>query len=90
MRRFLAWLACAAGAAWIAKRLRRSAPAPAADPAEELRRKLDESRAVGEPAPPSDAGPAEPEAGLDERRRAIHERGHAAIDEMRDRGPQVD
>jgi hypothetical protein len=82
MRRFLAWLGCAVGVAWILRRLRRSVPEPAApDPAEELRRKLEASRA-DEPVPPP-AEPEPPEAGLDERRRAVHDRGRAAIDAMR-------
>ena len=93
MRRFLAWLGCAAGAAWVLRRLRRRpVPAPAADPAEELRRKLEESRAEGrsraaapEPEPEAAGGP-----GLDERRRAVHDRARAAIDEMRGAGGDID
>jgi hypothetical protein len=82
MRRFFAWLGCLLGAAWIFRWFRR-APSPepaAADPAEELRRKLEASR-EDEPAQP----PAEetPEEGLDERRRAVHDRARAAIDAMR-------
>jgi hypothetical protein len=82
MRRFLAWLGCAIGAAWIFRRLRRSEPDPAADPAEELRRKLEASREdepVGLPVEET------PDAGLDERRRAVHDRGRAAIDAMQAR-----
>jgi hypothetical protein len=87
MRRLLAWLACAAGAAWIVRRLRRRPPEPAVDPAEELRRKLDESRTSEQSA----AEPAGPDAaGLDERRRAVHDRGRAAIDEMRSRSSRSD
>lgn len=86
MRRFFAWLGCLLGALWIFRWFRRGSPpaAPAADPAEELRRKLEESRA-DEPAPaePSAAEPEAPQAGLDERRRAVHDRGRAAIDAMR-------
>lgn len=87
MRRFFAWLGCLLGALWIFRWFRRgSSPAPAADPAEELRRKLEESR-EDEPASaePSVAEPEAPEAGLDERRRAVHDRGRAAIDAMRAR-----
>ena len=87
MRRFFAWLGCLLGALWIFRWFRRgSPPAPAADPAEELRRKLEESRA-DEPAPaePAAAEPEAPQAGLDERRRAVHDRGRAAIDAMRAR-----
>ena len=68
-------------AALVAYFLRRR-PVPAAgvehdvDPAEELRRKLDETRARAEP---------EPELGddLDARRREVHERARASADEMR-------
>jgi hypothetical protein len=84
MRRFLAWLACGTGAVFVFRwRLRRRRPVEAApDPAEELKRKLEESRAEPEaPEPPA----VEP-AGVDERRREVHERGRAAIDQMRDRG----
>jgi hypothetical protein len=85
MRRLLAWLTCAAGAAWIVRRFRRSAP-NVIDPAEDLRRKLEESRADEPPtaATADSAEPGEVDApSLDERRRAVHDRGRAAIDEMR-------
>jgi hypothetical protein len=86
MRRFLAWLTCAAGAAWIVRRLRRSVPETAVDPADELRRTLDASRTA---EPPSAEPPERPEVeapDLDQRRRAVHDRGRSAIDEMRGRG----
>ena len=82
MRRFLAWLGCAIGAAWIFRRLRRSEPDAAADPAEELRRKLEASR---EDEPVELPVEETPEAGLDERRRAVHDRGRATIDAMQAR-----
>ena len=49
---------------------------PDVDPAEELRRKLDEARGRDEPEPelPDD---------LDARRREVHERARASADEMR-------
>lgn len=52
------------------------------DPAEELRRKLDEARSRGE-------APREPELSddLDARRRAVHERARASADDMRGSGP---
>ena len=50
---------------------------PDVDPAEELRRKLDESRARSEP----DA--AELSDDLETRRRELHERARASADEMR-------
>lgn len=56
-----------------------SAPAPvAADPADELRRKLAESRGDGDTAP----APA-PEASVADRRAEVHESGRAALDEMK-------
>jgi len=89
VRRLLTGLAAALGGAWVLKRLRRAhagASAPAGDdPADELRRKLAESRtAVPEPAEAE--APAAPQApGVDERRRTVHERGREAIDRMRGR-----
>ena len=82
MRRFLTWLAYGAGAAFIFRwRLRRRKPerVPAADPADELKRKLEESRAAEAQLPPE---PAPPQEGVDERRRSVHDRGRAAIDRM--------
>jgi hypothetical protein len=87
MRRFVTWIGCLLGALWIFRWFRRgSPPEPTADPAEELRRRLDESRADEQaPAEPPAAEPEAPAAGLDERRRAVHDRGRAAIDAMRGR-----
>jgi hypothetical protein len=87
-RRLLAWVAGVFGAAWLLRRFR-ARPQPAADPADELRQKLQESRdeaAVPEPEPPPEQPAAtepEPEAPLEERRRAVYERGRTAIDRMR-------
>lgn len=94
-RRLLAWLGCAFGAAWLLRRLR-ARPQPAADPADELRQKLHESReevAVApepepEPEPPPEQPAAEepesePDPPLEDRRRAVHDRARAAIDQMR-------
>jgi hypothetical protein len=74
------------GLAWLFRRRRRPQPAPAADPAEELKQKLAESRdaeSVSEPQPEPEPEPGEP---LEERRRAVHDRARASIDEMRGRG----
>jgi hypothetical protein len=86
MRNRLAWLG-AVGVAGVAayRRLRRQ---PADDPAAELRRKLDESRDLAGERDEFEAGEtpvdeAEAPAGVDERRRAVHERGRSAVDEMR-------
>ena len=83
MRRLLALLGgIALVRAWLARRR----PRPTADPADELRRKLDESRTlVGEQ---EDLSSGETPVDADERRREVHERGRATIDEMRrDREP---
>ena len=87
----LAWLAALLGLAAFARRLRRRRAEPAAvaapDPAAELRRKLEESRSIvsereefEEAETPVDR--AEPTAGIDERRRQVHEQGRAAVEEM--------
>jgi hypothetical protein len=55
------------------------APAPAADPADELRRKLAESRDDVEP----DEVEEPPAASVTDRRVAVHEQGRAALDEMK-------
>ena len=86
MRRLVTWLAGIAGVAALLRRRSRqrivtppSLPAPPpADPAVELRQKLDQTReAATEP-------PAEPEAtvSLEERRRRVHERAKEAVDLM--------
>ncbi len=88
----LAWLAALLGFAAFARRLRRRREEPAAvEPAEELRRKLDESRSIvsereefEEAETPVDR--AEPATGVDERRRQVHERGRATVEEMHGSG----
>jgi hypothetical protein len=88
-----AWLAGAAGAAIAAWHKFRqpppaSVPAPAEDPrAEELRQKLEESRAVVDAPEEFDSAEttvdqAEP-VDVTDRRSAVHERGRAAAEEMR-------
>ena len=49
------------------------------------RRKLAETR-PSEDAEPEGEPPAAPEPGIDERRRAVHERARSAIDDMRGTG----
>jgi hypothetical protein len=68
------------GFAWLFGR--RKKKEPAADPAEELKRKLEESRSAepeAEPAPPVE----QPPRPLDERRDEVHRRGRESIDRMR-------
>jgi hypothetical protein len=87
MRARTAWLGAigVAGAAVVRALRRTPVPAPAPDPrAEELRRKLDESRAVVDEREEFESAetPVD-EAEVDDRRRAIHERGRAAAEHMR-------
>jgi hypothetical protein len=87
VRRLVKWALVTLGIVAIVRRLRRrraeAKPAPhtvgAADPADELRRKLAESRTADEAAepPPPSAAPVE------ERRAEVHAEGRAAVDEMR-------
>jgi hypothetical protein len=81
----------------VARRRRRSAPEPfpAPDPADELRRKLDESRALDAERDEFEAGEtpvdrAEP-AGetVESRRRKVHDDARAAADEMTRRAPDT-
>ena len=82
MKRRSVWLLALLGVLWLFRRaLRRPEPvhvapadAPAEDPAEELRRKLGEAR------DPVDAG-------LDERRKTLHEQARGAAEEMRRSAP---
>jgi hypothetical protein len=90
MRARTAWLAGAAGAAIAVYRKFRPTPAPAPAPvddprAEELRRKLEESRTVVEEQHEEAASPETPvdEVDVESRRAAVHERARAATDEMR-------
>jgi hypothetical protein len=70
------------GFAWLFRRRKKKEPAP--DPAEELKRKLEESRSA-DPEPESDPAPPveQPERPLDERRDEVHRRARESIDRMR-------
>ena len=87
MRGRTAWIAGALGAAGVAYRALRRRPRPAADPrADELRRKLDESKQVVEDRAEFESGETpvdQAEVSLDAKRAAVHERGQAAAREMR-------
>jgi hypothetical protein len=81
----LAWLGGALGGLAAYRVLRRRRPAPAltaaADPrADALRARLDETRPAGEDVAAAPAEAADPE----ERRRAVHAEGEAALREMHD------
>ena len=85
MRNRAAWIAGALGAAGVAYRTLRRRPSPAADPrADELRRKLDESKPLVEEREQFESGetPVD-EATLEEKRAALHEQGQAAVREMK-------
>jgi hypothetical protein len=91
VRSRLAWFLGAIGVAWLIARLRRrrqpAAVPPAEGQADELRRTLEESRAAADqieaqPAPPETSEAAD--AGdVATRRQDVHERGRAAVDEMK-------
>ena len=88
MGRFLAGVGLATMFAWFFRRLRKPQPAPAQpDPAEELKQKLAESRTEEAALPPEPDPEPEQPMGIDERRREVHERAQAAIDQMRDPPP---
>jgi hypothetical protein len=78
-------IAVAGGALY--RKLRRKKPPPAADPAAELRRKLDESRATVEERDEFESGEVtvdQAEPGVDERRREVHRRAQESIEDMKD------
>jgi hypothetical protein len=87
MDRRFAWLGGAVGAFGMWRWLRRkpkSAPASAQDPADTLRAKLDESRTLVDEREAFEEGetPVD-EADPDARRRSVHDRTRARIDELR-------
>ena len=89
MRRLVALLAGGLGLAGLVRARRRSAgPVPAVDPrADELRRKLDESKAIVDEREEFEVGGAQAhsadEVDVDTRRAAVHEQARAAIDSMK-------
>ena len=93
MRRRLVWLLAIAGLVWLYLRRggRKPEPVtrvPAADPADDLRRKLDETK-TAEPSPTQPVDfPLEPPAPVvseevEARRASVHEHARAATEEMR-------
>lgn len=88
MRKLLKWIIVTIGLTAAVRWFKRrgaetevTAPAEptADDPAEELRKKLAESRETEEP----DASPVPPEATVEERRADVHEQGRTTLDEMK-------
>ncbi len=98
MGRALAWLGGALGVAWLLRRLRAQPlppqPPPAsADPAAELRTRLEQARETADDRDEFDAAEGQPvdEVGeprsIEERRQAIHEKAQQALGEMKDPAP---
>ena len=85
VRKLLKWIVVTVGIAALVHWFRRrgaeqevTAPSETEDdPADELRRKLAESRGADTPE-----GAETPEASVEERRTDVHEQGRAALDEM--------
>ena len=92
MRRLLALLGVVALAwAWLKRRGKPEAPGAVDPRADELRRRLDESRTLAEEEPGADDFTSgETPVDADERRQDVHARGRAAIDEMRGEGSETD
>jgi hypothetical protein len=91
VRRAFTWFAGGLGLAALLRLRRRPAAveAPAADPAEELRRKLAEARGAGDDRDEFDAAEGTPvdeavapRLSLEERRAAIHAKAQEALGEM--------
>ncbi len=84
MDRRFAWLGAAAGALFM-WRWRRRKPQVEEDPAESLRAKLEESRAVADERDRFEERetPVDKAADPDARRRSVHEGARARIDELR-------
>jgi hypothetical protein len=91
VRNRAAWIAGALGTAGVVYRALRRQPKQAADPrADELRRKLDESKPIVEEREEFEAGETAVDEAqtLDEKRAAVHERGQAAVRDMRGSNPE--
>ena len=96
MRKLLKWIVVTIGIAALVRWFKRrgaesetdfAAPSqPAADdPADELRRKLAETREADEPeeVPEAPETPETPDSTVEERRADVHEQGRATLDEMK-------
>jgi hypothetical protein len=84
VKRLLAAAAGILGIAWLGRRRAATAPAPAADPAADLRAKLAEARVAADDREEFEAGekPVDEAPDVADRRRAVHDRARAAIDEL--------
>jgi hypothetical protein len=91
MRRRLFWLLALSALAWLWLKRGGRQPQPvidvppAGDPAEELRRKLDETKEHGEEGAASAATAGSDE--VDAKRQEVHDRARSAADEMRRSSP---
>jgi hypothetical protein len=77
----------AAAVVVLYRRRRRKELQPGPDPAADLRRKLDESRALSDERDEFESAEVpvdQAEAGIDERRRRVHDQARTSIDDMRD------
>jgi hypothetical protein len=85
VRKLLKWIVVTIGITALVHWFRRRGAEPeiaaptTEDPAEELRRKLAESREADEPV----QAPAASEPTVEERRADVHEQGRATLDEMK-------
>ena len=92
VKRMLVWIAGAVGIAALVRHFKqRSAPAPAAaDPADDLKRKLEEAREAADDRDEFDAAEGqpvdevEPARSVAERRADVHEQARDALAEMKD------
>ena len=84
MRRLLALLGgIALLRVWLGRRRTHEAPGELDPRADELRRRLDESRALAAEPGADDFTSGETPVDAEDRRRDVHARGRSAIDEMR-------
>jgi hypothetical protein len=91
MRKLITWLLVTLGIAALVRKLRRHEEAvepapvtvPPGDPADELRRKLAETRSDE----PEAAAPTAAEPSVEDRRADAHEQGRAALEEMQPTDP---
>ena len=85
MRRLFAWLGAALGRLAVWRRRQTAVPAAEPDPADALRAKLAESRAlVGERDAFEEGETPVDQADPEVRRRSVHEQARERLDELRD------
>ena len=84
MRRFLALASGALGVGSVLQRLRRRSPLTGGAPADELRAKLAESRAIADEREFAESGETTVDTAPDPdaRRREVHERARRDLDEL--------